>query len=469
MGFRSKLLDRFSIGATFSAEGGMGSIVDRRLRSGKKRRYIVFKDLDGRQTWVTCPDGMTMAKAKAQLAAAETNVANGKVGIAPRPKPEEVRARRITLRELIDRFCAEYTNPKVKDLARYRAEAKSSLGTHVKQHRIASLPAVEVTKQRVEDLRDEALAPKEGKRAPAAATIKFALALLSRVYNWANDRGLIDCKNPVSKVAKPVKHSTDDFDYLSADEVARLLAWAERNQPNEFPFYATAVYTGMRLGELCGLRWTDVDLEMRHILVRRSYRATPKRGKSRKITLSPHLAPILRAWKERCRRTEEGLVFPAPLPEERGKLTREQVVELRTRGSAGERPATLAKAYGLSWTGAKKIIAGTSWKTDKPRVEMRDKDGDLGFHAALDAAGCHRVRFHDLRHTFASHFMMSGGNILALQKLLDHHDVKVTQKYEHLAPDYLAAEAARVSFQPNAKAAGKIVALSDRAQSLQSE
>ena len=53
----------------------------------------------------------------------------------------------------------------------------------------------------------------------------------------------------------------DQFDYLSADEVSKLLAWTQKHQPDEFPLYATAVYTGMRMGELFGLRRVDVDLE----------------------------------------------------------------------------------------------------------------------------------------------------------------------------------------------------------------
>ncbi|WP_164722685.1 tyrosine-type recombinase/integrase, partial [Enterobacter roggenkampii] len=44
---------------------------------------------------------------------------------------------------------------------------------------------------------------------------------------------------------------------------------------------------------------------------------------------------------------------------------------------------------------------------------------------------------HVLRHTFAAHFMMSGGNILALQKIRGHHDIKMTMRYVHLAPDHL--------------------------------
>lgn len=46
-------------------------------------------------------------------------------------------------------------------------------------------------------------------------------------------------------------------------------------------------------------------------------------------------------------------------------------------------------------------------------------------------------RTHILRHTFASHYVMNGGNILALQKILGHASLTMTMKYAHLAPDYL--------------------------------
>lgn len=44
---------------------------------------------------------------------------------------------------------------------------------------------------------------------------------------------------------------------------------------------------------------------------------------------------------------------------------------------------------------------------------------------------------HVLRHTFAAHFMMSGANILSLQEILGHHNIKMTMRYAHLAPDHL--------------------------------
>ncbi len=42
-----------------------------------------------------------------------------------------------------------------------------------------------------------------------------------------------------------------------------------------------------------------------------------------------------------------------------------------------------------------------------------------------------------LRHTFASHFIMNGGNLLTLQKILGHQSIQMTMRYAHLAPDHL--------------------------------
>nr|WP_302848344.1 tyrosine-type recombinase/integrase [Methylomonas sp. LWB] len=44
---------------------------------------------------------------------------------------------------------------------------------------------------------------------------------------------------------------------------------------------------------------------------------------------------------------------------------------------------------------------------------------------------------HILRHSFASHFVMNGGNVLSLQKILGHADISMTMRYAHLAPDHL--------------------------------
>lgn len=92
----------------------------------------------------------------------------------------------------------------------------------------------------------------------------------------------------------------------------------------------------------------------------------------------------------------------------------------------------------------------------RSRKRARPEDITHGFHVSLykvdpvicvsacrllakdnDRATLPDQLTHVLRHTFAAHFMMSGGNILALQKILGHHDIKMTMRYAHLAPDHL--------------------------------
>ena len=75
------------------------------------------------------------------------------------------------------------------------------------------------------------------------------------------------------------------------------------------------------------------------------------------------------------------------------------------------------------------------------------------FEQARSAAKIEDFRFHDLRHTFASHFVMSTGDLPALQKLLGHHSSAMTQRYAHLSTGHL-----RTGIQKLEKALGTISA-----------
>ncbi len=59
------------------------------------------------------------------------------------------------------------------------------------------------------------------------------------------------------------------------------------------------------------------------------------------------------------------------------------------------------------------------------------------FGRAVKRAGIEHVRFHDLRHTFASHLVMKGVDLRTVQELLGHKDLRMTMKYAHLAPDHM--------------------------------
>jgi integrase len=365
----------------------MGSVFNRGTRH-KPNWYIKFRDLDG--AWKMVPSKKpTKAQAETYLKVVESNISDGKAGVR-QLSSEEVSQQRLTVKELGERFLKDYTSPRLKDAALYRKRVGYLFRKHLFPSSAGPLLASDRDKVRreLERLRDNMLAAKL-----SAQTAKLTLAHASKMYVWARKEGLVDCENPLVHVDKPSLAGRDsDFNFLTRDEVAKLLRWSSTNQPNEHPLYATAVFTGLRLGEAYGLRWTDVNLTSGLVTFRRSFRTTPKSGKARHVPLHPELAATLTAWQGGCRATPEGLVFPT--------------------------------------------------KTGK----MRNKDNDYGLKEALKKSGCRPVGFHELRHTFASHFIMAGNNILTLQKLLGHSSITVTMRYAHLAPDFMRQEVARMGY-----------------------
>ena len=73
-------------------------------------------------------------------------------------------------------------------------------------------------------------------------------------------------------------------------------------------------------------------------------------------------------------------------------------------------------------------------KTGHGLVDIRKR-----FHRALQEAGIEGFVFHDLRHTFASHLVMAGVDLMTVKEFLGHKDIKMTLRYAHLAPDYKRA------------------------------
>ncbi|GAG80440.1 unnamed protein product, partial [marine sediment metagenome] len=66
------------------------------------------------------------------------------------------------------------------------------------------------------------------------------------------------------------------------------------------------------------------------------------------------------------------------------------------------------------------------------------KDIKRSFNTAVRRAKIHDFKFHDLRHTFASHLVMAGADLTMVKELLGHKDIKMTLRYAHLAPAHKA-------------------------------
>jgi integrase len=156
-----------------------------------------------------------------------------------------------------------------------------------------------------------------------------------------------------------------------------------------FPITCSAVLTGMRIGEIVALEWNDVDFERKIIVVRRSYGGRTKSGKVRYVPINSKLLSILEACSKN---RKSDLVFP-----------------------------------------------------DKDG-NMRSIDFRTEMKRAAKKAGIRRIRMHDLRHTFASNYVIKGGNILSLQKILGHSTINMTLRYAHLAPDFMARDVELLDF-----------------------
>ena len=362
----------------------VGDIV-RVVRKGKFIGwYVRYRDADGGRK-MRASHQPSKELARRYLLEIEGRVARGILGI-PEPAPPAP-----TLAAVCQRFLTEYTRPKIKELEKYRRNAQTSL------RRVLPILGTQAA-DAVQPADIERLRLTLSKRW-APATVTLTLNFLAIVYSWAVKAKLV-ATNPLRGIERPAVSSS--IEYLSKEEVGSLLAVAARKATTggladrlRYACIFTAVHTGLRRGELYGLRWSDVDLTTRRLTVARSYRTSPKSGKPRHLRLPAEVIPVLAAWARECPRVE-ALIFP--------------IVDQKPR---------MGNNYDLR---------------ELPEL--------------LAEAGCRPLLrpWHALRHTFASHFIMSGGNILTLQKLLGHSDLKMTLHYAHLAPDFLGEEMDRIKF-----------------------
>lgn len=98
---------------------------------------------------------------------------------------------------------------------------------------------------------------------------------------------------------------------------------------------------------------------------------------------------------------------------------------------------------------------------DAGEMYSRNSKLEIFFQRALIRCRLPRIRVHDLRHVFASHFVMAGGDIFTLQRILGHSTPQLTSDtYAHLSPRHLAGEAERVAY-PEPGEPAKVIPFSE--------
>lgn len=216
---------------------------------------------------------------------------------------------------------------------------------------------------------------------------------LKQAMKWGlvprNVAEAVDAPRPQKKEIRPL-----------APEQAKRFLEAARGDRLE-ALYVLAITTGLREGELLGLRWQDVDLERRAVRVRQQLTrtrsglsfTTPKNGKGRNVAIMDLTAATLKAHRKRQ-------------ADERSKM-------------------------GDLWQDAHLVFTSvTGTPLDIGNLTNRS------FRPLLKRAGLPRIRFHDLRHTFATLFLSNGTHPKIVQEMLGHANISMTMDaYSHVLPN----------------------------------
>jgi integrase len=214
----------------------------------------------------------------------------------------------------------------------------------------------------------------------SAYTIANELAILRHMLRLARKWGYLD---QVPEIEMP-KRPDGRQRYLEEDEITRLLkACGKSKNPYLAAIVTIALNTGMRKTEILELQWQRIDLSSARITLYRT-----KSGKPRGVPMNRAVYDALVALQpDEAKRA--GLVF--------------------------------ARADGRAWG------------------QIR-----TAFSTALETAEIKGFRFHDLRHTAASHMVMRGAGLKDVQEILGHADMKMTMRYSHLSPAHLRATVDRL-------------------------
>ena len=231
-------------------------------------------------------------------------------------------------------------------------------------------------------------------------TVRTYVTTLSTLLTYAVRKGWAKA-SPMSAVDLPPLRDHDAIEplrFLRVHEVNDLVAAVPAGPYRQLDraLLITAAMTGLRQGELRGLRWGAVDWTAQRVLVARNIvrgrETSPKSRKSRSVPLAPQVAAELKALHE-----------------------------------------------GTDWKGADHPVFADP-RTGEPvaRTPMMER-----YRKALEAAGLDvAFRMHDLRHTMGTSLAMAGVDIVTIQAYLGHSDLATTRRYMHYAP--AADEAARI-------------------------
>lgn len=295
--------------------------------------------------------------------------------------------------------------------------AKDRYELIINKHLLPALGAIRLQQLRADQINDLKMRWLSGEDSTAAkplagSTVHKHLVVLRRALDDALKAGLIS-RNPMDAVSAPSVKATSERRALDADEITALFNAAQATRYS-VPIRFT-VATGIREGELLGLRWDDFDSDARTITIQRTLiyvvgevriKPSPKTARSRRtIELSEVTAEMLRSHRaEQARR-------------------RLRTVSARPEDRQADAFASAWQEHGMIFPS----LIGTPWI---PRAFYR------GYRGIVDASGIatpETVYFHTLRHTAASQWIRHGVDVFTVSRRLGHASAAFTMDvYGHM-------------------------------------
>jgi integrase len=231
----------------------------------------------------------------------------------------------------------------------------------------------------------------------AAKTIRNHLGTMHSVFELGLRKRWCQ-KNPVKLADRPVIKKTETrIKFLDQGELEKVVSTSFPDDAFgriEPALYLTAAMTGLRQGELLGLRWRDVDFSARRVrvvapYVRGEFNDPKSEGSGRSVPMAERVAGTLAALRDRSLyRMDSELVFAHP---------------------------------------------ETGHPLDRSKLVRR-------FKGALQRAETRKITFHELRHTFGTRMAAAGVPLRTIQYWMGHADAKTTQVYAHYQPSDAEAE-----------------------------
>jgi integrase len=218
------------------------------------------------------------------------------------------------------------------------------------------------------------------------STLKKILVTFGQIMAYAVRHGYIDY-NPVRDAERPRGNGETKQDKIRVLTPSEVNSFLDAEKDMKYgTLFRLSIFSGARQGELLGLKWSDVDWENSQIHIQRTFNnqrwyIAKTEASNRKIDLGPAMMKTLKHWKLACPPNDLDLVFP---------------------NEAGQ-------------------------PINHNNLVNRH------FEPALKKTGLPKIRFHDLRHTFASLLIEQGENIKYIQTQLGHSSPTVTWNvYAHL-------------------------------------